>query len=120
MKVLLAQCQNKMENFSKSYELYKEIIQSRGNEIENETDLLSNYFAAYALSKANDAEFLKPLCKYVSSWECYYKDCFDTLKRSKEDFPDMDGGFGLLKNYTLICLLCKLRLMGLKLTSIQI
>ena len=38
MKVLLAQCQNKMGNFSKSYELYKEIIQSRGNEIENETD----------------------------------------------------------------------------------
>ena len=65
MKVLLAQCQNKMGNFSKSYELYKEIIQSRGNEIENETDLLSNYFAAYALSKANDAEFLK-LCANMS------------------------------------------------------
>lgn len=30
-----------------------------------------------------------------------YKDCFDTLKRSKEDFPDMDGGFGLLKNLHL-------------------
>lgn len=113
MKVLLAQCHNKMGNFSKSYELYKEIVQSKGNEIENETDLLSNYFAAYALSKAKDNEFLKPLCKYVASWECYYnyaliclmngnyKDCFDTLKRSKEDFPNMDDEFNLLKNLHL-------------------
>ena len=38
MKVLLAQCHHKMGNFAKSYELYKEIVQSKGNEIENETD----------------------------------------------------------------------------------
>ena len=113
MKVLLAQCHNKLGNFSKSYEIYKEIVQSKGNEIENETDLLSNYFADYVLSKVDDAEFLKPLCKYVSSWDYYYnyaliclmkgnyKDCFDTIKRSKEDFPNMDDEFNLLKKLHL-------------------
>ena len=130
MKILLAQNENKLGNFESSYNIYKEIIKSKGNNIENEMDLLSNYFAAYSLSNANDIEFLKPLCKYVASWECYYnyavicllngnyKDCFDTMKRSKEDFPNMeDDEFNFFKNLHLHLYIIQTALDGFELNK---
>ena len=113
MNVLLAQNYYKLSEYEKSYEIYKKLIEEKikKEEIENESDLFTNYLACFALNTKNkDDNFLKGLKKYLSTWESYYNFCiiylknkdiensFQLLKRVKEEYPKLDDEFNELKN----------------------
>ena len=68
MNILLAQNYYKMSEYEKSYEIYKKLIEEKINkeEIENESDLFTNYLACFALDTKNkDNNFLNGLKKYL-------------------------------------------------------
>ena len=113
MTILLAQNYYKLSEYEKSYEIYKKLIEEKikKEEIENESDLFTNYLACFALNTKNkDDNFLKGLKKYLSTWESYYNFCiiylknkdiensFQLLKRVKEEYPKLDDEFNELKN----------------------
>ena len=108
VNILLAQNYHKLNDFTKSYESYKKAIEALGDEIENDLDLLSNFLAEFGLSHSQDFDYLKSLQKYINSWECFYNytiifllndkfdDCLTTIKRAKEEFPNVeDEGYKL-------------------------
>ena len=113
INILLAQNYNKLGEYKKSYELYKQIITQKKENLENESDLLTNYLAVYALSDSNDFEFLKSLQKYITTWECYYNysliflnknkynECIGTMKRCKEDINEGLDEFNSIKEKLL-------------------
>lgn len=106
---LLAQNYNKLGDYNKSYDIYKHILLSKKEDLENEGDLLTNFLAVYALSNANDFELLKSIQKYINSWECFYNyaliflnqknynECLQTMKRCKEDFNENMDDFNKTK-----------------------
>lgn len=110
--ILLAQNNNKLENYEQSYSFYKQLVNQNGSDIENDTDLLANYLASYALSKADDNESLKKVLKYINSWESLYNfsviniinnnigDCIKGMQRRKERFNESeDDDFNKVKNF---------------------
>ena len=116
MNILLAQNYYKMSEYEKSYEIYKKLIEEKINkeEIENESDLFTNYLACFALDTKNkDNNFLNGLKKYLSTWECYYNFCiiylknkdiensFQLIKKVKEEYPKLEDEFNELKNLVL-------------------
>ncbi|MCQ2818672.1 MAG: hypothetical protein MJ252_15505 [archaeon] len=72
IKTLLAQNYNKLGNYQKSYEYYKDLLLEKKEDLENESDLITNFLASYALSNSNDFDLLKSIQKYISTWECFY------------------------------------------------
>ena len=116
MNFLLAQNYYKLNEYEKSYEIYKKLIEEKINaeEIENETDLFTNYLACFAMDTNNkDQEFLNGLKKYLSTWESYYNFCiiylknkdiensFQLIKRVKEEYPKLEDEFNELKNLVM-------------------
>ena len=116
MNILLAQNYYKLNEYEKSYEIYKKLIEEKINaeEIENETDLFTNYLACFAMDANNkDQEFLNGLKKYLSTWESYYNFCiiylknkdiensFQLIKRVKEEYPKLEDEFNELKNLVM-------------------
>ena len=113
MNVLLAQNYYKLSEYEKSYEIYKKLIEEKikKEELENESDLFTNYLACFALNTNNkDDEFLSGLKKYLSTWESYYNFCiiylknkdlensFQLMKKVKEEYPKLEDEFNELKN----------------------
>ena len=113
LNILLAQNYYKLSEYDKAYEIYKKIIEEKisKEEIENESDLFTNYLACFALDKNNkDDDFINGLKKYLSTWESYYNFCiiylknkdiknyFHLMKRVKEEYPKLDDEFNELKN----------------------
>lgn len=115
IEILKAQNYYKSGEFNKSYEIYKKLIEEKikNNELENYSELFSNFLSSFALSKSNDEEFLKKLEKFSKTWENYfnfsivylqkgdYEKCFEILKKIKEEFPNFDDEFNELKNLLL-------------------
>ena len=113
LNILLAQNYYKLSDYEKAYDIYKKIIEEKINkeEIENESDLFTNYLACFALDKNNkDNNFLNGLKKYLSTWESYYNFCiiylknkdiqnsFQIIKKAKEEYPKLEDEFNELKN----------------------
>ena len=113
LNILLAQNYYKLSEYEKAYDIYKKIIEEKINkeEIENESDLFTNYLACFALDKNNkDNNFLNGLKKYLSTWESYYNFCiiylknkdiqnsFQLIKKVKEEYPKLEDEFNELKN----------------------
>ena len=113
LNILLAQNYYKLSEYEKAYDIYKKIIEEKINkeEIENESDLFTNYLACFALDKNNkDNNFLNGLKKYLSTWESYYNFCtiylknkdiqnsFHLIKKVKEEYPKLEDEFNELKN----------------------
>jgi len=116
MNILLAQNYYKISEYEKSYEIYKKLIEEKINkeELENESDLFTNYLACFALNTKNkDDEFLGGLKKYLSTWESYYNFCiiylknkdlensFQLIKKVKEEYPKLEDEFNELKNLVM-------------------
>ena len=116
MNVLLAQNYYKLSEYEKSYEIYKKLIEEKikKEELENESDLFTNYLACFALNTNNkDDEFLNGLKKYLSTWESYYNFCiiylknkdlensFQLMKKVKEEYPKLEDEFNELKNLVM-------------------
>ena len=113
LNILLAQNYYKLSEYDKAYEIYKKIIEEKisKEEIENESDLFTNYLACFALDKNNkDHDFINGLKKYLSTWESYYNFCiiylknkdiknyFQLMQKVKEEYPKLDDEFNELKN----------------------
>ena len=113
LTILLAQNYYKLSDYEKSYEIYKKLIEEKlkKEEIENESDLFTNYLACFALNAKNkDNDFLNGLKKYLSTWESYYNFCiiylknkdiensFQLIKKVKEEYPKLEDEFNELKN----------------------
>lgn len=116
MNILLAQNYYKISEYEKSYEIYKKLIEEKikKEELENESDLFTNYLACFALNSNNkDDEFLSGLKKYLSTWESYYNFCiiylknkdlensFQLIKKVKEEYPKFEDEFNELKNLVM-------------------
>ena len=116
LNILLAQNYYKLSDYEKSYEIYKKLIEEKlkKEEIENESDLFTNYLACFALNTKNkDNGFLNGLKKYLSTWESYYNFCivylknkdiensFQLIKKVKEEYPKLEDEFNELKNIIL-------------------
>ena len=116
MNILLAQNYYKISEHEKSYEIYKKLIEEKikKEELENESDLFTNYLACFALNSNNkDDEFLSGLKKYLSTWESYYNFCiiylknkdlensFQLIKKVKEEYPKFEDEFNELKNLVM-------------------
>ena len=116
LNILLAQNYYKLSDYEKSYEIYKKLIEEKlkKEEIENESDLFTNYLACFALNTKNkDKGFLNGLKKYLSTWESYYNFCivylknkdiensFQLIKKVKEEYPKLEDEFNELKNIIL-------------------
>jgi len=114
--ILLAQNYYKLSEYEKAYEIYKKMIEEKikKEEIENESDLFTNYLACFAMSENKaDQEFFDSLKKYLSSWESYYNYCinyirkkdiensFKIFKRIKQEYPKLDDEFNELKDLVL-------------------
>ena len=114
--ILLAQNYYKLNDYEKSYEIYKNIIKEKikNEEIEKENDLFTNFLACFAMYKENDDEsFVNGLKKYLNSWESYYNFCiiylkrknientFQLIKRIKEEYPKLEDEFNELKDLVL-------------------
>ena len=113
LNILLAQNYYKLSEYDKAYEIYKKIIEEKisKEEIENESDLFTNYLACFALDKNNkDDAFINGLKKYLSTWESYYNFCiiylknkdiknyFQLIQKVKEEYPKLEDEFNELKN----------------------
>ena len=113
LNILLAQNYYKLSEYEKAYDIYKKIIEEKINkeEIENESDLFTNYLASFAMCKnSKDDNFLNGLKKYLSTWESYYNFCiiylknkdmensFQLIKKVKEEYPKFEDEFNELKN----------------------
>ena len=113
LNILLAQNYYKLSEYDKAYEIYKKIIEEKisKEEIENESDLFTNYLACFALDKNNkDDDFINGLKKYLSTWESYYNFCiiylknkdiknyFQLIQKVKEEYPKLEDEFNELKN----------------------
>ena len=113
LNILLAQNFYKLSEYDKAYEIYKKIIEEKisKEEIENESDLFTNYLACFALDKNNkDDAFINGLKKYLSTWESYYNFCiiylknkdiknyFQLIQKVKEEYPKLEDEFNELKN----------------------
>ena len=116
MNILLAQNYYKLSEYEKSYEIYKKLIEEKlkTEQIENESDLFTNYLACFALNINNkDDKFLNSLKKYLSTWESYYNFCiiylknkdiensFQLIQKVKEEYPKFDDEFNELKNIVM-------------------
>ena len=116
MNILLAQNYYKLSEYEKSYEIYKKLIEEKikSEQIENESDLFTNYLACFALNINNkDDKFLNSLKKYLSTWESYYNFCiiylknkdiensFQLIQKVKEEYPKFDDEFNELKNIVM-------------------
>jgi signal recognition particle subunit SRP72 len=111
--ILLAQNYYKLSEYEKAYEIYKKLIEEKikSEQIENESDLFTNYLACYALNINNkDENFLNGLKKYLSTWESCYNFCiiylrnkdiensFQLIKKIKEEYPKLEDEFNELKS----------------------
>ena len=116
MNILLAQNYYKLSEYEKSYEIYKKLIEEKlkSEQIENESDLFTNYLACFALNINNkDDGFLNGLKKYLSTWESYYNFCiiylknkdiensFQLIQKVKEEYPKFEDEFNELKNIVM-------------------
>ena len=116
MSILLAQNYYKLSDYEKSYDIYKKLIDQKikSEEIENETDLFTNFLANFAVSINNkNVDFLNGLKKYLSTWESYYNFCiiylnkkdiensFQIINKVKEEYPKFDDEFNELKNHVM-------------------
>ena len=116
MDILLAQNYYKLSEYEKSYEIYKKLIEEKlkSEQIENESDLFTNYLACFALNINNkDDKFFNGLKKYLSTWESYYNFCiiylknkdiensFQLIQKVKEEYPKFDDEFNELKNIVM-------------------
>ena len=114
--ILLAQNYYKLNDYEKAYEIYKNIIEEKikKEEIENESDLFTNYLASFTMTEnKDDEEFFNDLKKYLSSWESYYNylinyirkrdinNSFQIIKRVKNEYPKLDDEFNELKEILL-------------------
>ena len=114
--ILLAQNYYKLSDYEKAYEIYKKMVEEKikKEEIENESDLFTNYLASFSMSEnKDDEEFFDSLKKYLSSWESYYNYCinyirkkdiensFRIFKRIKQEHPKLDDEFNELKDLVL-------------------
>ena len=114
--ILLAQNYYKLNDYEKAYEIYKNIIEEKikKEEIENESDLFTNYLASFTMTEnKDDEEFFNDLKKYLSSWESYYNylinyirkrdinNSFQIIKRVKNEYPKLDDEFNELKELLL-------------------
>ncbi len=116
MNILLAQNYYKLNDYKNSYEIYKKLVEEKINseEMENESDLFTNFLACFAMDINNkDKDFLNGLKKYLSTWESYYNFCiiylknkdiensFQLMKRVKEEYPKLEDEFNELKNLVM-------------------
>ena len=116
INILLAQNYYKLSEYEKSYEIYKKLINEKlkSEQIENESDLFTNFLACFALNTNNkDDKFLNSLKKYLSTWESYYNFCiiylknkdiensFQLIQKVKEEYPKLDDEFNELKNIVM-------------------
>ena len=114
--ILLAQNYYKLSEYEKAYEIYKKIIEEKikKEEIENESDLFTNYLATFTMiENKEDEEFYNDLKKYLSSWESYYNylinyirkkdidNSFKIIKRIKNEYPKLEDEFNELKEIVL-------------------
>ena len=114
--ILLAQNYYKLSEYDKAYEIYKTMIEEKikKEEIENESDLFTNFLACFAMiENKKDQEFFDSLKKYLSSWESYYNYCinyirkkdiensFKIMKRVKQEYPKLEDEFNELKDLVL-------------------
>ena len=114
--ILLAQNYYKLSAYDKAYEIYKNMIEEKikKEEIENESDLFTNFLASFTMTESkDDQEFFDSLKKYLSSWESYYNYCinyirkkdiinsFTIIKRIKEEYPKLEDEFNELKDLVL-------------------
>ena len=114
--ILLAQNYYKLSEYEKAYKIYKNIIEEKikKEEIENESDLFTNYLASYTMTEnKEDEEFYNDLKKYLSSWESYYNylinyirkkdinNSFKIINRIKNEYPKLEDEFNELKEILL-------------------
>lgn len=111
--ILIAQIYHKQGLFVNSYSIYKDILNRKKDNLDLETDLITNYLAAYSLSKANDNEYLKEISRHLNTWESFYNfaliklrsgqyaDYFEISFRMKKNYPKQEDEFNELKEIHL-------------------
>ena len=87
---------------------YDKILEKK-DELENESDLLTNFLAAYAQSNADDFNLLKSVQRYITTWECFYNysliflnknqynECLMAMKNCKENCTDEMDDYNKIK-----------------------